>query len=93
MKNIIDKREQNLTIETFQKNFFFQIMGGNNMSKNVVQCTLTTPERKKIDSIKYAEVLRPNLIKTSTRKKIIHREVQMNLLTYEDYFVRRKTGH
>ena len=63
------------------------------MSKNVVQCTLTTPERKKIDSIKYAEVLRPNLIKTSTRKKIIHREVQMNLLTYEDYFVRRKTGH
>ena len=68
-------------------------MGGNNMSKNVVQCTLTTQERKKIDSIKYAEVLTPNLIKTSSRKKILHKDIQMNLLTHEDYFVRRKTGH
>ena len=68
-------------------------MGGNNMSKYVIQCTLTTAERKKTDNLKYTEVLRPNLIKTSTRKKIITRQIQMNLLDYDAYRVRIKTGH
>ena len=68
-------------------------MGGNNMSKNEIQCTLTTAERKKTANIKYAEVLRPNLIKISSRKKIITKAIQMNLLNYEEYRIRIKTGH
>ena len=68
-------------------------MGGNNMSKNEVQCTLTTAERKKNDNLKYLEVLRPNLIKTSSRKKIISKGIEMNLLNYEEYRIRKKTGH
>ena len=63
------------------------------MSKNEVQCTLTTAERKKNDNLKYLEVLRPNLIKTSSRKKIISKGIEMNLLNYEEYRIRKKTGH
>ena len=68
-------------------------MGGNNFSKTEVTCTVTAVDRKKLDNIAYLEVLRPNLIKTSSRKKIIHREMQMNLLNYEEYLIRKKTGY
>ena len=65
-------------------------MGGNNMSKNEVQCTLTTAERKKNDNLKYLEVLRPNLIKTSSRKKNISKAIEMNLLNYEEYRIKKR---
>ena len=68
-------------------------MGGNNFSKTEVTCTVTAADRKKLDNITYLEVLRPNLIKTSSRKKIIHREMQMNLLNYEEFLIRKKTGY
>ena len=68
-------------------------MGGNNFSKTEVTCTVTVADRKKLDNITYLGVLRPNLIKTSSRKKIIHREMQMNLLNYEEYLIRKKTGY
>ena len=58
---------------------------GNNFSKTEITCTVTSADRKKIDSKKYAEVLRPNLIKTSTRKNIIHKTIQSNLLNHEEY--------
>ena len=48
---------------------------GNNFSKTEVTCTLTSADRKKRDSLKYHEVLHPNMIKTSARKEIIRRAV------------------
>ena len=66
---------------------------GNNFSKTQITCTVTSADRKKIDNLKYTEVLRPNLIKTSTRKNIIHKAIQTNLLNHEEYFMRRKTGY
>ena len=41
---------------------------GNNFSKTEVTCTLTSADRKKQDSLKYHEVLHPNMIKTSSRR-------------------------
>ena len=61
---------------------------GNNFSKTQITCTLTSPESKKIDCIKHAEVLTPNLIKMSRRKNIIHKTVQFN----EEY-LREKQMH
>ena len=66
---------------------------GNNFSKTEITCTVTAADRKKIDNLKYTEVLRPNLIKTSSRKNIIHKEIQNNLRNYEEYKIRRKTGY
>ena len=66
---------------------------GNNFSKTEEFCTVTSADRKKIDSLKYHEALNPNMIKTSSRKKIIKRAVQDNLLHYEDYCIRRKAGY
>ena len=66
---------------------------GNNFSKTEITCTVTAADRKKIDTLKYHEVLNPNLIKTSSRKNIIHRAIQTNLLNHEEYFIRRKTGY
>ena len=66
---------------------------GNNFSKIEVTCTLTTAERKKTDSLKYHEVLYPNMIKTSSRKEIIHRAVIEKYLDLDAYKLRRKTGH
>ena len=66
---------------------------GNNFSKIEVTCTLTTSERKKVDSLKYHEVLHPNMIKTSSRKKIIREQLLENNLFPDEYKLRRKTGH
>ena len=66
---------------------------GNNFSKIEVTCTLTTAERKKTDSLKYHEVLHPKMIKTSSRKEIIHRAVIDKYLDLDAYKLRRKTGH
>ena len=43
---------------------------GNNFSKTEVTCTLTTADRKKKDSLKYHEVLHPNMIKHHQEKKL-----------------------
>ena len=66
---------------------------GNNFSKTEITCTVTSADRKKIDNLKYHEALNPNLIKTSSRKKILHKASQTNLLNYEEYFIRKKTGY
>ena len=66
---------------------------GNNFSKIEVTCTLTTAEREKTDSLKYHEVLHPKMIKTSSRKEIIHRAVIDKYLDLDAYKLRRKTGH
>ena len=65
---------------------------GNNFSKTEVTCTLTTADRKKRDSLKYHEVLHPNMIKTS-RKEIIRRAVLDKYLDLDAYKLRRKTGY
>ena len=66
---------------------------GNNFSKTEVTCTLTTADRKKKDSLKYHEVLHPNMIKTSSRKEIICRAVIDKYLDLDAYKLRRKTGY
>ena len=66
---------------------------GNNFSKNEVVCTLTTAERKMTESLKYHEVLHPNMIKTSSRKKMICKQLLENDLFPDEYKLRRKTGH
>ena len=66
---------------------------GNNFSKAEITCTVTSADRKKIDNLKYHEALNPNLIKTSSRKKILYKASQTNLLNYEEYFIRKKTGY
>ena len=55
---------------------------------------MTAADRKKIDSLKYHEVLHPNMIKTSSRKeKIIRRAVKDKVLDLDAYKLRRKTGY
>ena len=54
---------------------------------------MTTADRKKRDSLKYHEVLHPNMIKTSSRKEIIHRAVIDKYLDLDAYKLRRKTGY
>ena len=66
---------------------------GNNFSKTEVTCTLTAADRKKRDSLKYHEVLHPNMIKTSSRKEIICRAVIDKYLDLDAYKLRRKTGY
>ena len=66
---------------------------GNNFLKSEITCTLTSADRKKIDNLKYHEALNPKMIKTSSRKKILHKASQTNLLNYEEYFIRKKTGY
>ena len=61
-------------------------MEGNNFSKTEITCTVTTADRKKIDNLKYTEVLNPKLVKTSTKKNILKKAMQMNLLNHEEYF-------
>ena len=65
---------------------------GNNFSKTEVTCTLTS-DKKKRDSLKYHEVLHPNMIKTSSRKEIIRRAVIDKYLDLDAYKLRRKTGY
>ena len=66
---------------------------GNNFSKTEVTCTVTAADRKKIASLKYHEVLHPNMIKTSSRKEIIRRAVKDKVLDLDAYKLRRKTGY
>ena len=67
---------------------------GNNFSKTEITCTLTTADRKKKDSLKYHEVLHPNMIKTSSRKEIIIRRAVIDkYLDLDAYKLRRKTGY
>ena len=66
---------------------------GNNFSKTQITCTLTALERKKIDNIKYAEVLTPNLIKTSTRKNIIYKTIQFHALNHEEYLRQKQMSY
>ena len=66
---------------------------GNNFSKTEITCTETSADRKKIDNLKYHEALNPNLIKTSSRKKILHKAMQTNILNHEEFLVRKKTGY
>ena len=66
---------------------------GNNFSKTEVTSTVTVADRKKIDSLKYHEVLHPNMIKTSSRKEIICTAVKDKILNYDEYKLRRKTSY
>ena len=66
---------------------------GNNFSKTEITCTVTSVDRKKIENLKYHEALNPNLIKTSSRKKILHKAMQTNILNHEEFLVRKKTGY
>ena len=66
---------------------------GNNFSKTEITCTVTSADRKKIDNLKYHEALNPNLIKTSSRKKILHKAMQTDLRNHEEFLVRKKTGY
>ena len=66
---------------------------GNNYSKTEVTCTVTAADRKKIDSLKYYEVLHPNMIKTSSRKEIICRAVKNKVFDFDEYKLKKKTGY
>ena len=66
---------------------------GNNFSKIEVTCTVTAADRKKIDSLKYHEKLHPNMIKTSSRKKAICKQLVENDIFPDDYKLRKKTGY
>ena len=55
------------------------------------KCKLKPPKKK--DSLKYHEVLHPNMIKTSSRKEIIRRAVIDKYLDLDAYKLRRKTGY
>ena len=54
---------------------------------------MTAADRKKIESLKYHEVLHPNMIKTSSKKEIIRRAVKDKILDYDAYKLKRKTGY
>ena len=60
-------------------------MGGNNFSKIQLTCTMTAHDRKMLDLLKYTEMLTPDAIKTSSRKKIIHKISQFCALNHEEY--------
>ena len=66
---------------------------GNNFSKTEVTSTVTAADRKKIDNLKYLEVLHPKMVKTSTRKEIIRRAVKDKVLDLDEYKLRKKTGY
>ena len=60
-------------------------MGGNNFSKIELTCTMTAHDRKMLDLLQYTEMLTPDAIKTSSRKKIIHKISQFCALNHEEY--------
>ena len=66
---------------------------GNNFSKTEVTSTVTAADRKKIDSLKYHEALHPKMVKTSSRKEIIHRAVKDKVLDFDEYKLKKKTGY
>ena len=66
---------------------------GNNFSKTEVTCTVTAADSKKIDNLKYHEVLHPNMVKTSSRKEIIRRAVKDKVFDFDEYKLKKKTGY
>ena len=61
-------------------------MGGNNMSKlTKLTCTLTSDDRKFLAHLQYTEMLKPSTIKTSSRKKLIHKLTRFCVLNHEEY--------
>ena len=67
-------------------------MGGNNMSKYQLINTLTAHDRKMLEQLQYTEMLTPDAIKTSSRKKMIHKISQFCAFNHEKYN-RQKRKH
>ena len=55
------------------------------MSKFQLTCTLTSYDRKFLAHLQYTEMLTPNAIKTSSRKKSLHKITQFCVLNHEEY--------
>lgn len=68
-------------------------MGGNNMSKYLLVSTLTAHDRKMLAQLQYTEMLTPGAIKTSSRKKILHKISQFCTLNHEEYNRLEKKHH
>ena len=67
-------------------------MGGNNFSKIQLTCTLTANDRKLLGQLQYTEMLTPDAIKTSSRKKILHKISQFCALNHEEYNKLKQTN-
>ena len=65
-------------------------MGGNNMSKYLLVSALTAQDRKMLAQLQYTEMLTPGAIKTSSRKKILHKISQFCTLNHEEYNRQKK---
>ena len=55
------------------------------MSKFQLTCTLTSYDRKFLAHLQYTEMLTPNAIKTTSRKKLIHKLTEFCVLNHEEY--------
>ena len=66
-------------------------MGGNNMSKCEIVNIYTSHDRKLSHHLQYTEMLTPDAIKTSSRKKMITKMVQFCALNHEEYNRQKRT--